>query len=422
MDQAFYRFFLCEIAVLLAVGFGALYQRGRYFVPVIVGLSARLFLVYIHEVTRLFGDVDLDDYLPFFKRFNWFYGEEGEISPVLGLDATAYTLLYPGWLYYWFGDSGLWVLRVIGSLISVLVLWPLADLHRRVFKRPMSVWVALLVMLWPTWLRYSIEAGRSSITVLTALVPVKYLLDYAEERRGRDLFAAFLWIIPAFIFRVESAAFYAFILSYLVIRSFTRINPYMKVILFPFVMAAISGAFFGAAYIYRTYLGGGLLDPRWIKKFIEWRSGGGSDYLVGLYPGSPFGLAWYVPLHAFYFLFSPMPWDAAKPFVIGSTIQAWIIFFMIILSFRRNWTVYKGNKMLRLLMWTLLFVVVGYGAVTKNAGGAERWRIPISLVLLTVLPLLDKNYLKTPYDDLRAARNDTSPDVAPSFEGPTLRS
>jgi len=401
MDLVVYKLFIAEVAVFLVIAFAALFRQGRYFVPLLMGLLIRLLLIYIHEITRLFGDVDLDDYLPFFNSFVWHYGEHGEISKVIGLDATAYTLMYPGWIYYWFGWDGLWVIRVVGTLFSIFAFWPLADLHQRIFKRPMSIGVAVVIMLWPTWLRYSVEAGRSAVAVLSVLVPMKYLIDYAEERRGRYLLAGLLWTVPAFVIRVESVAFVAPALAYLVIRRFNRIHFYLKIVLFPFVVAIILGAVYGSTYIFQTYLGIGIVDPAWLKLFIEMRAGGESDYLVGVYPGSALGLVWYLPLHAFYFLFSPMPWDANKPFVIGSAIQAWIIFVLLVQSLRNNWLIYRKNRMLQLLMITLAFVVVAYGSVTKNAGGAERWRLPISLALLTVLPMLTKRYVKTPYHDIR---------------------
>ena len=384
------KLFFVEIIVLLLIAWAALFERGRYFVPVIIGLTARVLLIWVHENTLLFGSSDIGDYLLHFKKFEQ-HLEQGKLY--WGVHVPAYTTLYPGWIYAIFWPRAFWMIRLVNAVISLFVLIPIVRIYRLVFKRPMSPKMSLLVVLWPTWIRYSIEVGRSAITTLPVLFAVALLLELVVRFSWRKAFVALVAVLVSVVLRVHSIGFFVVPLVYFVIVRIKRErNRYLRFLLYPVAIGFVLLTIAGAIRFYLVFTAGTVYDIRSINQLTAivsfTRQKGGSVYLAGVYPSSFIDLVWYLPLHAFYFMFSPMPWDAGKAFVIGSSLQAWILLALVVVSLRYNRQAYVRNLYIKVLTVTLLFVAIGFGAVTKNAGGAERWRLPITLILLPIISTL----------------------------------
>ncbi len=385
----FFQLFIFNIIVLSVIAWAALFQRGRYFVPIVIGLIARLLLIFVHEYTRVFGEMDLSDYESDFLLFVE-YHKLGK--PYWGVHVPAYVVLYPGWLYYFFGHDGIWLIRVANAAVSLFVMVPLIQIHRMILGKKLSINIALLVMLWPSWLRYSIEVGRSAAGAFFVLFALRYLLEFVENSSLKPFVVSVVVSIYAIFLRVHHVAYFVPMGVYYLIQRLKNIrSKYLKFIVFPVVVAFVLLALSGSVRLYQGFVGGGRFDIQSVKQlvmFTQIRETGGSAYLRGVYPLSMKDFIWYLPLQAFYFMFSPMPWDAAKPFVIGSSIQAWIILIIVWRSIRYNWQFYRRNRSLKILMLCFLFVIVGWGAVSKNAGAVERQRMPITLALLSIVPVL----------------------------------
>ncbi len=385
----FFQLFIFNIIVLSVIAWAALFQRGRYFVPIVIGLIARLLLIFVHEYTRFFGEMDLSDYEPDFQGFvdNRQLGK-----PNWGVHVPAYVVLYPGWLYYFFGNKGIWLIRVVNAAVSLFVMAPLILIHKRIFGKEMSSKIALLVVLWPSWLRYGIEAGRSAAVAFFVLYALRYWLEFVERPSLKALILSIAVSLYAIILRVHHIAYFMPVGVYFLYERLKQIrSKHLKLVVFPLAILFMIFVVLGSVSFYRSAISWRGFDIRSMQQlvmFTQIRETGGSAYLRGIYPSSMGGLIWYLPLQAFYFMFSPMPWDAGKPFVIGSSIQAWILLIIVWRSIRYNWQFYKRNRPLKIIMLCLLFVIVGWGAVSKNAGAVERQRLPITLALLSIVPVL----------------------------------
>ena len=196
-------------------------------------------------------------------------------------------------------------------------------------------------------------------------------------------------VLVSVVLRVHSIGFFVVPLVYFfIVRIKRERNRYLRFLLYPVAIGFVLLTIVGAIRFYLVFTEGTVYDIRSINQLTAivsfTKQRGGSVYLAGVYPRSFIDLVWYLPLHAFYFMFSPMPWDAAKAFVIGSSLQAWILLALVAVSLRYNRQVYVRNLHIKVLTVTLLLVAIGFGAVTKNAGGAERWRLPITLILLPI--------------------------------------
>jgi hypothetical protein len=114
---------------------------------------------------------------------------------------------------------------------------------------------------------------------------------------------------------------------------------------------------------------------------------GATAYLNGVYPRSPLDFVWFLPIHAVYFLFSPMPWHAmaaSTPLAWLSVLFAWLTLYWFLQLIYRRRKYFSNNKLLKCLILTLVFSATVMGAGVKNAGSAERWRYPITNMLLIV--------------------------------------
>jgi hypothetical protein len=66
------------------------------------------------------------------------------------------------------------------------------------------------------------------------------------------------------------------------------------------------------------------------------------------------------------------------------------MFTLCFKALREGWKNIKNNQVLNLLLITVLFTTLAFGSVVKNAGSAERWRLPSTLILMmTTTSLLE---------------------------------
>ena len=128
--------------------------------------------------------------------------------------------------------------------------------------------------------------------------------------------------------------------------------------------------------------------PADIIRIAKYHARGSSAYLVHLYPQQWLDYFWYLPLHAFYFMFSPMPWDVweiPRFSTVISMLLAWSLLGLSLYVLLRRHRYIVSNWRTGSLLSTVALVAVGFGAVVKNAGSAVRWRLQSTLFLLFVL-------------------------------------
>ncbi len=366
----------------------------NYFTAIVIGFTVRICLIIINEQTFLFGTGDISDYLPYLNAFNQigFTGFIEDIKP----HAPFYTVLYPGWIFNAIGEQGLWVIRVANAALGVAIIAPLSWLNKIVFKKKLTQSQVLLIMFWPSWLRYTIELGRTSPTVLMIILGMAGLLGIVSSVKLRFdpkvqiftilgiVFGCFLrthyivYFIPIVSFTLLSEIKKSKIPLYL--RNFLYlISIFMTVVI---VIAMLNVYQRIGAYSTSTNLMDLQDEVLRLAESAE-NEGGRSNYLEGIYPSNPVDWVWYLPLQAIYFTFSPMLWDVRSGFALGSSIQA---LFLLILCFR-TWKKMKKNiiksQELKIIFITLIFTSLALGAGVKNAGSAERWRFPSTLILIT---------------------------------------
>jgi hypothetical protein len=389
--------FALLIAQLVFVWANTFYKT--YLVVILIGFSFRLFIIFIHEQTNLFGDYDIVDYLPDLIEFNEIWNSDllGYIKP----HVPFYSVLYPGWLFNALGESGLWVIRVANAAIGVATIAPLMWLNEIIFGKKLTQSQALLLMLWPTWIRYTIEIGRTSVSVLAVLLSISSLLAILNFMKNSNHLQSYIYTILLIFFasflRIHYFAYFIPILSQAALSQVSKlkISPYVRPILYFVSIVLIIVITSASLGIYQQLSQGNnskdvLSSTEDTIAYIQLGELGGSLYLEGIYPRNPVDWIWYLPLQGFYFMFSPMPWDIRTGFAAGSSVQALIMFTLCFKALREGWKNIKNNQVLNLLLITVLFTTLAFGSVVKNAGSAERWRLPSTLILMmTTTSLLE---------------------------------
>jgi hypothetical protein len=387
----FLPFLLASIITILLVIWGKLFCN-KYLIIVIIGFSVRLLLIVIHENTRVFGEADINDFLPYFEEFSKVWDKD--LSGFLKPHAPFYTFLYAGWIFNVVGESGLWTMRMISAALGVATIAPLNGINRLVFGKNLSGYQAFIVTLWPTWMFHSRDVGRTSISVLLVLLSIYGLLGILASSKAQvspkiKVFTLLYLFLAVFI-RIHYLAYFIPILFFSLLAQVNKsnISPYIRPILY-FIFSVFGFLliiFITTIYqqlSQETYGLSAVGSQEDAVSFIKGGEWGGSVYLEGIYPNTFLDWIWYLPLHAFYFMFSPMPWDIHNAFVAGSSVQSLILLFFCYKSWHLGIKLLKSNEMLKLLLLIILFASLSLGAGVKNAGSAERWRLPSTLILIT---------------------------------------
>jgi hypothetical protein len=365
----------------------------NYFIALMLGLSIRLVAIFIQEQTRILTDADINDFLPYYLGFEKAI-QSGNIIGFIEPHAAFYAALYPGWIFSVVGESGLWVERLINSILGVSVVIPLAWIHQIVFNRKMSQVQACLIVLWPSWIVHTVFVGRTALTVISVLTSLGLLLELSSAKKLTK--KPLLWIglmVSAFLvcmLRVHEVAYFIPILSLGLFGWIDRLKnaTYIRPILYMGAFLAALPISLGIVGFYQNMVGGRYnLEGDSLENAVSIAKGGefgGAVYLEGIYPNTPLDWIWYLPLQGFHFLFSPLPWSIHTPFAAASSFQALIVLGLCLYGFYRAKKVIWGNSPFRLLILTVLFASLAFGSGVKNAAAAERWRMPLTLILLTI--------------------------------------
>jgi hypothetical protein len=364
----------------------------RFVWIIFFGFIARIFLIYIHENLRVFGDFDINDYHGYLIDFSRL--DKSEILSFIKPHSPFYIVLYPGWVYNIFGEEGLWIIRLFNAAIGSTIVAPMSKINKLIFNKDLYTSQALIISFWPTWMRYNIEIGRTSISVLFVIIGIMMLLTLSRRYKGKKyysyIFCTILILFFSATLRLHYAVYFLPALAFLIMNQINQIKTssylgpivyFISTLLTLFLVTTI--LFVYQNITQHTYGISAENSLEAVMSLSEEGEQGNSGYLQGVFPGHPWDLSWYLPLSFFYFMFSPMPWDIHSTFAAGSSLQA-IIVFISCLIVVKNWRKIISAK-IKVKMFTLLVIIIVlpcifFGFGVKNAGSAERWRLPSTLL------------------------------------------
>lgn len=362
---------------------GVRFRNGRYAVLISASVIVKGLLIYLDENYVIFPRLGYSEYIPYFERFI----EAGfPVSWLFSGRVPTYTVLFPGWVYPVIGPGNEWVIRVGNAMIATWTLWPAVYLYETLAKSTKrNTMLALLVLFWPSWLRYSIGIGRTSVSVFFVVACVA-VIAHVVMRTIRNVSP--LWVISVIFFTLIAIllrpAHIAFPMALLVSVVFLnrRSIPFKLgyALIFAMLLLAIIP-------VYNDMAGSQQADLEMIAERARTDVRGATSYLQRVSPQNWWDWTWYLPLHGFYFLFAPLPWHAVaanNPLAWGSALQSIFLFVALLFAIlsRKRYFIDSSKKV---LLMTILICSMLMGSGVKNAGSAERWSMPITILVFVVV-------------------------------------
>jgi hypothetical protein len=295
-----------------------------------------------------------------------------------------YYQLYAGY-FVKFGEFGEFFLRLFNTFLSFICIIPIQRMFKLLngksfYLNDLSLF---LILFWPSVLRTTIDQGRTSISVLATLYAMYYvLLLFFDRITFRKLFFLFLALLLTYQLRIWYCVFpVVFFCVYFLKNWIFKTKIISMRLAWLFVLSLfcyfIFTSYFGDSFDIITFLFQQSREVMMESDQLE----GGSSYLVNYFPTTMNDLFLYIPLHGLYFLFSPFLWDANTiKLLFSATFSMIFLYFFVCLLLKKR---YEWSKSLVIALFTCaLFLGVG----VKNAGSAERWRIPITIILIAIFP------------------------------------
>lgn len=389
MTDPLYLLVLC-LLLLSGISIGGITRSKKAWALLTTSFLVKSCLAILVTVEPIFGTGDIGDYRRHLDSYVRAAGLIDYLSP-LPSGPQLYVALYPGLLYESFGDRSFLLIRLINAFWAVVAEATLYFLVQRVTKTNTNLAIFTIAFMWPSWLRYSIELGRTSISVFSVLASMLFivLLFQKKEKVLSLLFLMFCaglclllrppYIIMPLIFllayrffslrkrtllqRIQNNSLYIFFASILAASVITLYNKFTR----PLQRAELS-----------------VIMER-SQRDLE----AGSAYLTNLSLDTLLDMILYGPLLGFMFMFSPMPWQAQpNPFVIGSILQAQLVLFLLLAAWYTF--VFGKSKYPPIFHYTsfLSIIITFFGSAfilglgVKVAGAAERYRMPLTLTIL----------------------------------------
>lgn len=372
---------LCFVLLFSLVLFAAVYHEGQYGSVIVGAFLCRIAAAVMFP--RLVGRDDIRDYQPVFSEFVNSL-DSGSILSFIGEGTQFYTVIFPGWVFTVLGPDSYFVIRLFNAILSVAVIIPLNMITEEVWNRELTRWQVLIILFWPSFLMLSVDVGRTALGVFLPLMSVAAGIRYFNDPSDINLFGL---LVITTVLNAANRIHYLFYFVMFVVGIYIYKATYQSSKKLDAVIFATSGIFAGIAIFVYNRLFISVLSVDTIRGYARAQAKGGSVYLPELYPSTILDLFWYLPVQAFYFLFSPLPWDILK---IGSLLAIVAGFqSMTLLALTALALLYRTDKVIvdwRIvaLFITIVLTAAGFGAVTKNAGAAVRWRLPSVLLLLTI--------------------------------------
>jgi len=325
---------------------------------------------------------DTADYLPAFRQFSRLIENEGILSTIpsyIDRHVQFYTILYPGYIYTVYGESGLPLIRVINACLSVIAFLILSEINKLVYHKQFNRWQAAIILFWPSYVFFSVEVGRTVVGIIFILLSVYSFLKVIISHKIKFVLLFIFASTAVVMTRVYYAAYPLSLVAIMYFyKSYLNRSNYLQ--------TGMTISIVGAGSAIGVFLFPYEFSIERVNSLAAGIAHGGSAYLTTVYPASLLDLIWYAPLQAIYFQFSPFLWDV---FQIGGFLAV-IAFFqatLVILILAATAIKIRSplmNWKFGLLILTTFAVALLLGIGVKNTGAAMRWRLPSELLIIAI--------------------------------------
>ncbi len=312
---------------------------------------------------------------------------------------------YPGinsFFYSWviaipyslFGRSIL-MMQSIGLLFgigSVFLGWLLA---KKLWDDRIANKVGWILALFPSLVLYSITPLREVYSSFFILVAIIGMVNWTKTDSLKSIILAMIGFIGAGFFHGALTLGGVVFLVIVSIRSFKEILKSIvigRISRRNIIIAVLSLSIFGIYFsnnLKLEYLGTfESLKLKKIQNTILVRMKGNATYAKWTKINSEIEIIYKLPARAAYFLFSPFPWDAKKPFHWIGVVDGFLYMILVYLIFLNRKTIWR-DPALRIILIILVFYILMFGVGVSNfgAGARHRSKFVLELILLAA-PLI----------------------------------
>lgn len=287
------------------------------------------------------------------------------------------------------------------SLIAGLLIYDILR-YLKINERICTI-VAIVYLLMPWKLELSLYVLRESMPGLLIVESSYFFIKWYFSSRYKYIIISFLCGLLSLPFH---AGLFLVPLTFLTIGLlyYPKVNKFIvtqKTILISAVMLmfALLIAYRADFFLYKLSLFD-ITNSDAIESFSDtWTTMEvGSSYLTWLSYSSLTDIIIQSPLRAFYFLYSPLPWDwrgikDAIPFFLDSLIQGGFMVYIL-----KNYNCVKREDRLLIIIFMFIFIAESlvYGIATFNSGTALRHRNKYISILFIMMSLV---YDRKKFDD-----------------------
>lgn len=394
MSQHLFAYIFAIFSILGAILFFKIWHKGAYMNVVMYSLLIRIVLIPFFDIYRdKIFPAEIPELLQWYEEWIKYSDLNGYFNILLKpFDVEGprgmylYYSMYAGWLLRLTDTNDFIPLRIVTAVISLTVVVFSYKFCKLIYKKKPTNMQMFVITNWPFWLLYSVNLGRTMPSVLIPLFGMLYLYKLIQRFSVFTLIIVTVSFWLTLIFRTFYSFFFVTtLLSYLLYIVFLEKkwheNKIKKIagISLIIVLSIICSKYFSILDAF-SLITDDLSNGDQVNGDAT-----GSSYLLNFFPTQLSDLLYYVPIQGLYFLFSPMIWDVLKLEQLISSIFALSLFFFIIRVLIIKNSEFKRSKIAKVFLLNMILICMVLGAGVKNAGAAQRWRLPVTVILLCIV-------------------------------------
>ncbi|HPW65511.1 MAG TPA: phospholipid carrier-dependent glycosyltransferase [Salinivirgaceae bacterium] len=302
-----------------------------------------------------------------------------------------------GVLFYFTGPA-----RILGHYVNVLfglmvVIFVYKTLVLLNIEHNITKTILLITSFFPNSLIVSAILLREILPTFFVVVSLYYFAKWYKEEK--------LWAFIISLFSLALGAMFhsgviGLALGYLIMLLFYKHSSKKFVFSFQNFLLFIPVLIF--VFLFSTSFGDVMFDKfRTLEEPSDIFEStmlplGESAYLQGFTVNNPLQFILFAPIRAFYFLFSPLPFDWRGVKDIVTFFLDALLYMFILYYFFKNKRYFSQNKKLIIILFvSIVIVAIIFGIGVGNAGTALRHRQKIVPVFLVMLGLMMQEKEKT---------------------------
>jgi len=380
-------------SILFSLIFFKIWHSGKYFKVALISLLIRLLLTPLFEIySSKIIPAEIPELLQWFVEWQKYTEIEGFKNIILnpfGIVGARgmylYYTMYAGWLLDWTDTKDMIPLRLFTCSLSLYIIVFATKLVKWIYNILLTEKQLFFIVNWPFWLYYSIMLGRTMPSVIIPMIGILATYKLLEKFSIQNLLLVLFTFWLTVILRTFYSFFFLSTFLSLFIYKILFIGKKNEQILQKIILMIFSVIFLiSLSNLFNVQDAFNLIADNLAESDQVEGEGTGSSYLTSFYPQKYTDLLYYMPVQGIYFLLSPMFWNISKLEQLLSCLFALLLllFFLKMIIEKDNY--YRNSIRAKIFILNMIIICMILGSGVKNAGAAQRWRLPITIIILCV--------------------------------------